>query len=115
MTTLYGIPNCDSCKKARKWLKEKNIEHQFHDIRNDGLRQNLVAHWLKSSSAKVLVNTRSTTWRGLDEAQREMAGTSEVTELLLAHPTLIKRPVLDTGEEVLVGFNAEDYAELLAG
>ena len=104
MLTVYGIKQCDSCRKALKWLSGQGIEHRFHDFRIDGLQAELLQVWLDSSFAGKLVNRRSTTWRQLNDEQRQFKGAA-LLELLLQHPTLIKRPVFMTDEIVAVGFN----------
>ena len=104
MLTVYGIKQCDSCRKALKWLTRQGIEHRFHDFRIDGLQAELLQGWLDSSFAGKLVNRRSTTWRQLNDEQRQFKGAA-LLELLLQHPTLIKRPVFMTDEIVAVGFN----------
>lgn len=104
---LYGIKTCDSCQKARRWLQEQGIEHSWHDLRDDGLDRALVDSWLAALGTEGLVNRRSTTWRGLDEPTRAAALNPErAASVLLARPTLIKRPVFHRGDQVLVGFNA---------
>lgn len=113
MLTIYGIPNCDSCKKARKWLAANNIEHRFHDVRVDGLTRELVDRWLSRVPWKKLVNTRSTTWRKLPAADRSGLDENTAPALLLKNPTLIKRPVLATDTHVLVGFIEDQYDQLL--
>jgi arsenate reductase len=111
MLTVYGIKQCDTCRKALKWLTGKDINHRFHDFRVDGLDKDLLKGWLDSSYAGNLVNRRSTTWRQLSDEQRGFEG-DELLELLLQHPTLIKRPVFFTDEIVAVGFKPDELAEL---
>jgi len=111
---LYGIKTCDSCQKARRWLQDQGIEHSWHELRDDGLDRAIVDSWLAALGAEGLVNRRSTTWRGLDEAMRKAAMNPEqAAEVLAAHPTLIKRPVFHRRDEVLVGFNAAVKFSLL--
>ena len=105
MLNVYGIKQCDTCRKALKWLSSKSVEHHFHDLRVDGLQREMVEAWLASGFSEVLINKRSTTWRKLSEAEREAAG-DELVNLLLANPTLIKRPVFVDGAVVAVGFDA---------
>lgn len=105
--TLYGLRNCDSCRKALRWLEAEHVDHRFHDLRADGLERAMVERWLASPLAARLVNRRSTTWRQLSDAQRAADGAALV-ELLLAHPTLVKRPVFERGGEVLaLGFDPD--------
>lgn len=107
MLTVYGIKQCDTCRKTLKWLEEQGIEHRFHDFRADGLPAALVQEWLQSPFADKLVNRRSTTWRQLSETQRESKGDA-LLELLLAHPTLVKRPVFVMESIIAVGFNPKE-------
>lgn len=111
MLTVHGIRQCDTCRKALAWL-DGRIEYRFHDLRQDGLERSKVAQWLASGFADTLVNRRSTTWRGLSEAQRAAAG-EDLVDLLLEHPTLIKRPVFEDGEIIAVGFGPETQRRLL--
>lgn len=110
MTTLYGIKNCDTVKKARAWLDEKNIPHQFHDFRKDGLTAALLQQWESTLGWEALLNRRGTTWRRLEESQREGVDREKALELMLAQPSLIKRPVLVTAEKTLIGFSPDYYA-----
>lgn len=113
MTILYGIPNCDSVKKARSWLEKHKVAHEFHDFRKDGLDAALVKDWLARVGVDVLLNRRGTTWRQLDEAQKQDLDEDAVLRLLLAHPTLIKRPVLVHGKGVVVGVDEKRWQSLL--
>jgi arsenate reductase len=112
VTTLYGIKNCDTVKKAKNWLESSNIDFQFHDFRVDGLEEKQLSEWVKELGWEVLVNKRSTTWKQLDNKTRDTMDESLAIITMLAHPTLIKRPVLDTGHERLVGFKDSDYQAL---
>jgi len=109
--TLYGIPNCDTVKKARTWLAAQGREVTFHDFRKDGLERGKVEEWLKRVPADKLLNRRGTTWRKLDTAQQARAA-SDLAGLLVDHPSLIKRPVIETGDDVLVGFTDTERAAL---
>jgi arsenate reductase len=112
MITVYGIRQCDTCRKALKWLDRQGIPHRFHDLRADGLAAGLVKRWLRSEFADSLVNRRSTTWRQLTDAQRQASG-SALVDLLLEYPTLVKRPVFWGGGVAAVGFNTETQNRLL--
>ena len=114
MITVFGIRQCDTCRKALKWLEARGVAHQFHDLRADGLTREQLRHWQGSPFAAQLVNKRSTSWRGLTDQQRSASGT-ELEALLLATPTLIKRPLFAQGETLLaVGFKPQELADLLA-
>ncbi|HGO5854351.1 TPA: ArsC family reductase [Mannheimia haemolytica] len=110
MTTLvYGIKNCDTVKKALKWLEENNQTPQLHDYRVDGLN----ADWLVEMEAKFgwenLVNKRSTTWRNLDEAVKNSLNREAALKVLTEQPTLIKRPIVIKDDIALIGFNEKEY------
>ena len=106
MITLYGIKNCDTVKKARKWLDEHAIDYAFHDLRGDGLTQEQVSEWVAELGWETLVNKRSTSWKALDESDREQHGQRLAQAAIMAQPTLIKRPLLDTGHQRFTGFSA---------
>jgi len=113
MITVYGIKNCDTCKKALKWLAVEGIEHRFHDFRADGLDAADLVRWAKAAGWEKLLNRRGTTWRKLAEADRDGVDAAKAETLMVANPTLIKRPVFDAGgDAVLVGFSAADQAAL---
>lgn len=117
MTTLYGIKNCDSVKKARTWLAQHNHEYVFHDFRADGLNADKITTWLSTLGAEVLVNKRSTTWKQLTDEQKGwvvLEDSPRLLMLLVENPTLIKRPVLEYKKNVLVGFKADTYASTFA-
>lgn len=105
--TLYGIPNCDTVKKARNWLTEQGIEHRFHDFRKDGLEEETLESWVAELGRDVLINRRGTTWRKLPEADKVVESDAAAVALLLANPAMIKRPVIDLGDVRLVGFTDE--------
>jgi len=112
MLTVYGIKQCDTCRKALKWLSGQNFVHSFHDFRVDGLAATTLRGWLKSPFAGKLVNRRSTTWRQLTDEQRGFEDEA-LLELLLEYPTLIKRPVFVAGDIIAVGFNPNELKEIL--
>lgn len=115
MLTVYGIKQCDTVRKALKWLDQQGVKHQFHDFRVDGLQAELLQGWLDSEFAGTLVNRRSTTWRQLSDEQRQSEGEALIG-LLMAHPTLIKRPVFVTDQIVAIGFKpAELESKELGG
>ncbi|MDM3872220.1 ArsC family reductase [Porticoccus sp. W117] len=111
MITLYGINNCDTVKKARRWLEENGIDYRFHDFRVDGLTANQVTDWSQQLGWETLVNKRSTTWKQLDETERATMDANSSINAMVEHPTLIKRPVLDNNGELLVGFKPETYQD----
>lgn len=93
--TLYGIPNCDTVKKARAWLDAHALPHVFHNFKKDGVTPELLAGWLQDNDWQVLLNRKGTTWRGLDEARKaSIIDTSSAVALMCEAPSVIKRPVL---------------------
>lgn len=113
MITLYGIKNCDTIQKARRWLTERGVEYRFHDYRADGLDAELLNSFIRQAGWRTLLNTRSATWRTLDEIQRNsVSDAGSAAKLLLEMPTIIKRPLLCApGKTVLVGFSASRYQQ----
>jgi arsenate reductase len=107
MLTVYGIKQCDTCRKALKWLSAQGIEHRFHDFRVDGLDEALLQSWLNSSFTDKVINRRSTSWRQLTDEQRQFEGQAQV-QLLLQFPTLIKRPVFVDNDIIAVGFQPQE-------
>lgn len=114
MTTLFGIKNCDTVKKARRWLDAHDIPYQFHDFRADGLDEKQVEQWIKAIGLGTLVNKRSTTWKTLSNTEKQQIADEHVyvASILVEHPTLIKRPLLDTKENIRVGFKEADYSDI---
>lgn len=112
MTTLYGIKNCDTVKKARDWLAKNNIEYRFHDFRADGLTIEQISIWIAEIGLDSLINKRSTTWKELDESIKENFSEKNAITVIVENPTLIKRPVLDTGKQKYVGFKDADYSKI---
>jgi Spx/MgsR family transcriptional regulator len=106
---LYGIPTCDTVRKARRWLTENCIDHEFIDVRENTPPKSQIDHWVASLGASKMVNKRSTTWKNLSDTDRAEAESGDITALLLANPTLIKRPVLDYGDVLDVGFSVDTY------
>lgn len=109
MITLHGIKNCDTVKKARRWLDDHGIEYIFHDFREDGLDPKALQEWLGELGWEQLLNRRSTTWKQLSPERRDSMDAAAAKEAILEQPTLIKRPLLDTGHERFVGFSADRY------
>jgi arsenate reductase (glutaredoxin) len=109
---VYGIPNCDTVKKARTWLSDRDIAHTFHDFKKQGVTETLLLGWLSDVPLDTLLNRRGTTWRALSEQQKEAAQTPQgAVAVMTANPSVIKRPVVEVGGRVVaVGFTAGDYA-----
>jgi arsenate reductase (glutaredoxin) len=117
MYTLYGIKNCDTVKKARNWLDQNNIAYRFHDFRTDGLVLELLEHFANHLGWNKLLNRSSTSWRQLSAEQQSDLTQEKALQLMLTTPTLIKRPILDVGDQLILGFTARDggYAASLSG
>ncbi len=112
MITVYGIKNCDTCRKARKWLEAEGLEHRFHDIRADRLEPAMLEDRITELGWEVLLNRRGTTWRKLDAATRDGIVEARAAALMLEHPTLIKRSVFETSGHRMVGFGDAERATL---
>ena len=112
MTILYGIKNCDSVKKAKKWLEHENISYQFHDFRTDGLSAELLQEFISASDLTTLLNKRSTTFRNLSDEIKNNLSDEVMREIILAQPTLVKRPLLKHDKAFLVGFKESQYQEI---
>ncbi|NPA71609.1 MAG: arsenate reductase [Gammaproteobacteria bacterium] len=109
---LYGIPNCDTVRKARKYLTEQGVDYTFHDFRKEPLAITTLEQWLKRQPIEVIVNKRSTGWKQLTEVQKEQLMQGKQLNLLSEIPTLIKRPVLDSDSHLIFGFKEAEYQAL---
>lgn len=110
MITLYGIPNCDTMKKARAWLAEHDIEYRFHDYKKAGIDRDTLRGWVDELGWEVLLNRRGMMWRKVPQDVKDNIDEASAMRLMLETPSIIKRPVLDTGEARHVGFKPEQYA-----
>ncbi|AKM09039.1 ArsC family reductase [Croceicoccus naphthovorans] len=108
--TLYGIPNCDSVKKARKWLEAEGIDYAFHDYKKQDVPEANLRRWVETKGWELLLNRRGTTFRKLDESDKADIDAEKAIALMLAHPSMIKRPVVEHGGGLLVGFDAAEWA-----
>ncbi|WP_018690998.1 ArsC family reductase [Algicola sagamiensis] len=109
---LFGIKNCDTIKKARKWLESQSIDYTFHDYRVDGINTELLEKFEQHLSWEDLVNKRGTTYRQLDDTQKENMSRDNAFALLVEYPAMVKRPVLHVNGEHHLGFKAENYAAI---
>lgn len=112
MITLYGIPNCNSVSKARKWLTENNIDYCFHNFNKQGLEQTTLDKWLDVLGWEVLLNKRGTTWRKLPEDTKADIDRNKASLIMLDNTTIIKRPVLNINGDFHIGFKNEQYEEI---
>lgn len=111
---MYGISNCDTVKKARKWLESHGVHYHFHDVRKDGLDQATVESWLAQLGWEALVNRRGTTWRQLSDAQKAGMDDAAACAAILEQPALFKRPLLSHDGQLHVGFKPDQYSAILA-
>jgi Spx/MgsR family transcriptional regulator len=111
MVTLYGIPNCDTVKKARAFLAERGVAHTFHDYKKQGVPVEALDRWIAELGWEALVNRRGTTWRQLDPArQARVVDAASAKALMLEAPSLIRRPVVENGSALHVGFDAAEWS-----
>ena len=116
MITLYGIPNCDTVKKARTWLTDHCVDYTFHDFKKLGVPQAQLDNWLATVGWETLVNRKGTAWRGLDDATKaSVVDAASARAVVLSAPSVVKRPVVVWADgTVTVGFNPEAFAQQLA-
>jgi arsenate reductase len=114
MITVYGLKNCDTCRKAMKWLAAEGLEARLHDVRADGLDGATLDKWIAALGWEALLNRRGTTWRKLPESDTAGVDECKARALMLEHPALIKRPVFDKAGTYVLGFNADQQAQLKA-
>ena len=112
--TIYGIKNCDTMKKARAWLEKHGVEYQFHDYKTAGVDKERLEGWAKKTGWETLLNRAGTTFRKLPDKEKEGLTEKKAIALMLDQPSMIKRPVLDVGGKLLVGFKPEQYDALLS-
>ncbi|MFY0664162.1 MAG: arsenate reductase [Natronospirillum sp.] len=114
MTTIYGIKSCDTMKKAFTWLDTQQVSYDFHDYKKQGIDPDTVQRWLEKVDHRVLINRRGTTWRKLSDADKAACDSGDPTaiaQVAAASTSVIKRPVVDTGQQLLVGFDAAQWAD----
>lgn len=107
---LYGIPNCDTTKKALAWLSKKKVTFSFHDYRHLGISKEKLEAWCNKAGWETIFNKRSTTWRELPEAeQKKVIDRSGAIKIMMSNNSIIKRPIIETGNDLIVGFKEEQY------
>ncbi len=109
--TLFGIPNCDTVKKARRWLDAQGVTHQFHDLRKDGLTDTRLQQWIDALGWEKLLNRNGTTFRKLPETQKEDLDAAHAKALMLDQVAMIRRPVVVSGETISVGFKEAEWQD----
>jgi arsenate reductase len=107
MTTIYGIKNCATMKKAFDWCEAHGVDYVFHDYKKQGVPRDSLVLWCQTVGWKSLVNTRGATWRKLSAEQQDISTQSKAVALMLEYPSLIKRPVVETGAQLLIGFEPQ--------
>jgi arsenate reductase len=113
--TIYGIKNCDTMKKARAWLEQHGVDYAFHDYKKEGVSRELLDAWAGKVGWEALLNRAGTTFRALPEEEKSGLGSDKAIGLMMAQPSMIKRPVLHAGRVFLVGFKPEEYARAFGG
>ncbi|WP_346729498.1 ArsC family reductase [Marinomonas lutimaris] len=113
MIEIFGIKNCDTMKKAFRWLDENNLEYCFHDYKKEGVGEAIAKAWVEELGWESIINKRGTTWRKLDEETKNTMDNNSAIQTMIAQPSIIKRPLVIVNESIYLGFNAEDYAQKL--
>ena len=110
--TVYGIPNCDTTKKAMGWLKKNKIDFKFHDYKKEGIDKNKLAQWCSKVSWEILFNKKSTTWRALSKTEQDkVTNQSSAIKLMMKSTSIIKRPVIESGDKILIGFDEAVFSK----
>ncbi|MFC3121837.1 ArsC family reductase [Agaribacter flavus] len=112
MAVVYGIPNCDTIKKARRWLADNEVDYEFHDYKKQGVSEDIIKRAIDTFGVDVVINKRGTTYRQLPQETKENLNADNALALVIENASMIKRPILDTGNELFIGFTADKYAEV---
>ncbi len=112
MVEMYGIANCDTIRKARRWLAGHGIDYRFHDYKKEGVDAELLNRWADRVGWELLLNKRGTTWRKLPDADKADLDRNRAIALMCQNPSMIKRPVLIAGDQIVVGFSEQQYSGL---
>lgn len=115
MTTMYGIPNCDTIKKAKRFLQNKQLEFDFHDYKKQGVSADFLNNVIAEKGMAVVLNKRGTTYRKLDEQTKQALEGDKAVTILADNPSMIKRPILVHEQSIVVGFSESEYEELFSG
>ena len=114
MLEVYGIPNCDTVKKALAWLKKNNITFQFHDFKTEGVSVKKLDYWINKKGLEIVLNKKSTTWRNLPvEVQKRMNNRKDAVKVMQEQTSIIKRPVVESGNDVSIGFSEDTFSKYL--
>ena len=114
MISIYGLKNCDTCRKALKWLEGEGIEYEFKDIRTNGFTNQQLENWVKAAGWETLLNRRGTTWRRLSDAEKNGVDEEVAKDLMRDQPALIKRPIFETRTGIVVGFKQTEMEAIKA-
>ena len=114
MVRLYGIPNCDTMKKARRWLADHDVEYEFHDYKKEGVDEERLRGWVSQVGWETLLNRRGMMWRKLDDEVKAGIDEASAVRVMLETPSIIKRPVLEQGKQLHVGFKEADYEAIFS-
>ena len=112
MIVVFGLSNCDSCRKALTWLRNQQLEYHFVDYRKNVLEESTLSNWIKDVGWENILNRRSSTWRDLSSEKKGDLTADSAKVLMLEFPSLIKRPIIETGERILIGFKEEQKEKL---
>jgi len=110
-TRVYGIPNCDTVKKTRRWLDDNGVEYEFHNYKKEGIGEDTLKKWCKEHGYEALINKRGTTWRKLDDSNKDNLNQKKAIALMQANTSLIKRPIVEQGATRIIGFDAAQYSD----
>ena len=108
---MYGIPNCDTIKKARKWLQQHEVNYRFHDYKKQGTDENQLKSWIKEMGWEQLINKRGTSWRKLDESTKTGMDDNSALQVMMDNPSIIKRPLLQLQDQFILGFDEIKYQQ----
>ncbi|WP_417528259.1 ArsC family reductase [Marinomonas shanghaiensis] len=112
MIQIFGIKNCDTMKKAFRWLDDNNIEYSFHDYKKSALDEATAKVWIETMGWESIINKRGTTWRKLDEETKSTMNDDNAIHIMIAQPSIIKRPLIVAKGSIYLGFSAEEYANI---
>ena len=113
LLVVYGIKSCDTCRKARRYLTDNDVEHSFHDVRDDGLNMQMLERWADRITWETLLNRRGLTWRKIPDVDRDGMNRAKALAAMIDHPTLLKRPVFEHDDYFAVGFSEQRFGEFL--
>lgn len=113
MIAIFGIKNCDTMKKAFRWLDENKITYTFHDYKKEGVEEATAQAWVNELGWESVINKRGTTWRKLDEDTKNTMNNENAVHIMMSQPSMIKRPLLVIDQSIILGFSTEEYAEKL--